>query len=365
MPASSVPDDGVPWVAITFDAPASVRSGTQYAIVAHTVDRWPGGYVWFGGEGDTYAGGGSWSNVTTSPSVTAQRSGPWSGPGDDLAFKTFVTATDTSAPTTAIALDPAAADGERGWYVSNPRATVAAADQAGGSGVAETRCVLDPAIAPSSFDELPTGCDYTGSGAAIAGDGEHVLYAAAKDQAGNAATPVKHEFKLDTTAPSVTYTGNQDSYDIDATVEIACHASDATSGIDAAATACESIHTPAHQLAIGTNQLTATATDMAGNHAAASTSFQVRVTAGGLCTLTTRFVRDSARYRALTPTQRVAVDRLAAELCGRLTAITPQLTPTQKTALIRGYRDGVSALAILGWLTTDQATTLRRLADQL
>ena len=144
VPASGVPDDGVPWVAITFDAPASVRSGTQYAIVAHTVDRWPGGYVWFGGEGDTYGGGGSWSNVTASPSVTAQRSGPWSGPGDDLAFKTFVTATDTSAPTTAIALDPAAADGERGWYVSNPRATVAAADQAGGSGVAETRCVLDP-----------------------------------------------------------------------------------------------------------------------------------------------------------------------------------------------------------------------------
>ena len=156
VPASSVPDQGFQWVAITFDAPASVRSGTQYAIVAHTVDGWPGGYAWFGSQGDTYAGGGAWSNLTTSPSFTAH----WAGGFDDQAFKTFVTAPDT--PTTAIALDPAAADGERGWYVSNPRATVVAADQAGGSGVAETRCVLDPAMAPSSFDELPAGCDYTG-----------------------------------------------------------------------------------------------------------------------------------------------------------------------------------------------------------
>jgi len=200
----------------------------------------------------------------------------------------------------------------------------------------------------------------------VTSDGEHVLYAASRDNAGN--TPggrVKRSFMIDTTAPSVGYTGNQAGYEVDATVEIACTATDGGSGIDSVATSCASIQLPAYQFAVGTNTLQASAVDLAGNTASASTSFDVRVSVEGLCRLTTRFVQGSARYAALTPTQRAAVDRLADGLCRGLAALAPGLTPIQKAAVIRAYQTGVTALVAPGWLTTDQATTLRGLADRL
>lgn len=272
---------------------------------------------------------------------------------------------DSTAPSTMIALDPAEPDGGAGWYVSSPRVTVSAADQAGGSGVGETRCVLDPASVPASFADMPAGCDYAGAGAAVAGDGEHVLYAASRDQAGNTEAPVKRVFKVDSTAPSVGYSGNQGSYEVDAMVEIACQAGDAGSGIDGAATSCASIQAPAYQFAVGANTLQAVAVDLAGNTASASASFDVRLSADGLCRLTTRFVQGSARYAALTVTQRAAVDRLADGLCRGLATLAPSLTPIQKTAVIRAYQAGVTALATSGWVTSDQAAALRGLAGQL
>ena len=95
---------------------------------------------------------------------------------------------DRTPPVTTIALDPAAPDGR---YSGPVNAAVSAADEAGGSGVAETRCVLDPASPPATFDELPsTPCPYLGAGAAVAGDGAHKLFAASRDNAGNIESPV-------------------------------------------------------------------------------------------------------------------------------------------------------------------------------
>ncbi len=107
-------------------------------------------------------------------------------------------------PTTTIARAPATPDGQNGWHVSDVTLTVAATDNTGGSGVAETRCVLDPAIAPATFDDIPAGCAYTGAGADVTANGVHTVYAASKDVVGNEETPVSASFKIDQTDPTVT-----------------------------------------------------------------------------------------------------------------------------------------------------------------
>jgi Bacterial Ig domain len=61
---------------------------------------------------------------------------------------------DTNAPSTQAALDPANPNGQNGWYTGALHLTLSADDGSSGSGVAETRCVLDPASPPASLDAL-------------------------------------------------------------------------------------------------------------------------------------------------------------------------------------------------------------------
>jgi hypothetical protein len=110
---------------------------------------------------------------------------------------------DTTAPTTTVALNPATPDGQNGWYTSAVYLTVSASDGSG-SGVAEIRCELDPARSPTSFDALPDSpCPYLCSGADVRCHGQHTLYAASMDGAGNGETPQSTSFKIDTTKPTV------------------------------------------------------------------------------------------------------------------------------------------------------------------
>lgn len=75
-----------------------------------------------------------------------------------------------------------------------PEVTISATDPAGGVGVAETRCVLDPATPPASFADLPTTtCPYAAAALPVP-SGEHTLYAASIDLVGNAETPVAQTF---------------------------------------------------------------------------------------------------------------------------------------------------------------------------
>ena len=114
---------------------------------------------------------------------------------------------DTQAPQTDIALDPPTPNGENDWYTKTVNATISASDDSG-SGVAETRCVLDPASPPDSFDDLPSSpCPYLGSGASVSSEGQHTLYAASKDEAGNKETLQSTSFKIDTSAPTISDLG--------------------------------------------------------------------------------------------------------------------------------------------------------------
>jgi sialidase-1 len=141
------------------------------------------------------------------PPATDQRgvSRPQGAACDIGAFE-FVPPPDTEAPSTTIALDPTEPNGQNGWYTSAVGLKLSASDgTGGGSGVAETRCVLDPQSVPTSFDGLPSdpSCPYLVSGASVSADGLHTLYAASIDEEGNKEPIVSKGFKIDKTPPSV------------------------------------------------------------------------------------------------------------------------------------------------------------------
>jgi hypothetical protein len=142
---------------------------------------------------------------------------------------------DTTPPTTTIALNPSTPNGNNGWYTADVHVTVSSVD----ADVAETRCVLDPASAPASFEDIPVGCSYTGAGTDVTTDGLHTIYAASKDTTGNKETPVNKSFKLDKTVPTLSLAFTPDSPDGNngwwktlGGVPFAWTCSDATSGID-------------------------------------------------------------------------------------------------------------------------------------
>ena len=106
---------------------------------------------------------------------------------------------DGIPPVTTITLDPANPDACC-WYVFPVKVTVSATDV--GTGVAETRCVLDPATPPATFDDLPPGmCPYLMPSWVVT-DGIHTICAASRDNAGNKETPVCKTFKIDRTPPT-------------------------------------------------------------------------------------------------------------------------------------------------------------------
>jgi len=148
---------------------------------------------WFVGNGvaaygDTIVVGAPGATVSTNPNQGAS----------------YVFVNDSTPPMTTIGLAPSSPNGSGGWYTSPVHATVSAVDNTGGSGLAETRCVLDPATPPASFDDLPAGCAYTGAGMDVTTDGTHTLYAASKDNVGNKESIESVSFKIDQTPPTVT-----------------------------------------------------------------------------------------------------------------------------------------------------------------
>ncbi len=191
------------------------------------------------------------------------------------------------------------------------------------------------------------------------------------DKAGNSTRlPEYRKVKIDKTPPVVTFSGNAGTYTVEQTISISCAASDPTradglEGSGLASKSCTSSNGPAYGFGLGSHRVLATAIDNAGNSTTATTTFTVTVAAGSLGTLTTQFVQGSAKYQALPSSLRVAVDTLAANLSRQLNSLVPSLTPTQKAVFITVYKNSVSALASLGWLTPAQAATLKTLAGAL
>ena len=179
---------------------------------------------------------------------------------------------DETAPVTSIALGPSAPDGSNGWYRSDVVVGAQGFDP-GGSGVAATRCTVDPASVPSSFTDLPGSCSWPTT---VSSDGQHAAYAASQDVAGNKETlgGGPRTFKIDQTAPtdSPLLSGTQGSNGWWTTdVSLAWFWSDATSGVDS--NNCTSGGTTSGEGTALT--LSGSCKDLAGNLASDSKSFKV------------------------------------------------------------------------------------------
>jgi hypothetical protein len=108
------------------------------------------------------------------------------------------------------------------------------------------------------------------------------------DEAGNSASATFDGIDIDKTAPTISFSGNTGSYDVDQTVAITCSATDTLSGV--ADTSCpDVVNMPAWQLGLGSHGYDANATDNAGNSGTASTAFVVTVDYDSLCALTSSF----------------------------------------------------------------------------
>ena len=94
--------------------------------------------------------------------------------------------------------------------------------------------------------------------------------------------------KRDATPPTVTYSDNAGIYDVLDEVAITCSAIDVTAGIGD--DTCSDIVGPAWIFGLGSSSFSATAIDDAGNEGMGSTSFEVRASFGGLCSLVRDFV---------------------------------------------------------------------------
>ena len=99
---------------------------------------------------------------------------------------------DTTPPTTTITLGPPEPNAAMDYYPDEAGVLVTASDES----AVETRCVIDPQVAPATFDDLPTRCDFT-SPLTVIQQGRHTVYAASRDSAGNVEHPVaKRAFRV-------------------------------------------------------------------------------------------------------------------------------------------------------------------------
>ncbi|HWI66730.1 MAG TPA: hypothetical protein VNT75_33375, partial [Symbiobacteriaceae bacterium] len=171
----------------------------------------------------------------------------------------------------------------------------------------------------------------------------------AVDEAGNRAGATA-QVSIDKTAPAIAFAGNTGLYEVDATIAIACAATDGLSGL--ATADCPGFSGPAWAYTPGDITLTARATDLAGNTGQATATFTILVTFDGLCRLTEQFGDSGGVNGALCSKLRTAKE----------SAMSGDIT-TQNAALDRYVRD-VQVHSGKNF-TPFEADTLIRLASNL
>lgn len=169
----------------------------------------------------------------------------------------------------------------------------------------ETMSTIDDPSAVTCTDG-PAALAVSGAGnswsAVVSGDGVHAVSCNATSVMTGAAYTATDTVQIDSTPPTITFSGNAGSYSVDQTVDITCTASDSTSGVDRALSTCPSATGPAYAFDNGSGTpyiLRAVAYDNAGNRAASQTSFTVSVTAASLQDLVDRFSTGRGVARSL------------------------------------------------------------------
>jgi len=242
-----------------------------------------------------------------------------------------VTADDGTPPTISASLAPPA--NALGWNNTDVQVSFACDDH-GGSGVA----TVTPPVTVST----------EGAGQSVAGT--------CTDVAGNSASTVVSGINIDRTAPTVAFTGNAATYDIDQAVAIACAANDERSGI--ASSNCPGAAGPATSFGPGTVMLSGSATDNADNTGSASTTFTVTPSAGGVCRLTRQYVTSGPRYGGADKLHRAAADATVAVACRMLDVLSRPAPALHRRIALAAYTGIVGGLARGGWLTGPQSSAL-------
>jgi hypothetical protein len=199
-----------------------------------------------GGGGHGGGGGGSYvSDDATDKVLTAG-----AGTGNGRVAFTFVLP-DTTAPTTTAT--PSGSVGSNGWFRSNVNVSLAATDNAGGSGVASTHYTVDGG-----------GGTYVGP-VAVNGDGMHTVAYWSVDNVGNIEDAHTLPLQIDTAAPAVDC-GVADGAWHANNIGIPCTASDATSGLANPANASFTLFTtvPSNTETANASTFTRAVTDRAG-----------------------------------------------------------------------------------------------------
>jgi hypothetical protein len=330
--------------------PPWVIAGEKYALVL-TTDN-PGASPWYDWltVGDAYPGGSIWTFSN----------GSWGAfeAGDDLVFRTHVDTTpDTTKPLTNFAVTGTA--GNSGWLRGTPTLAATATDP--DSGVAETRCWINPSAPPAYTTAGSQPC----SGQVP--DGAYTIYAASKDRWGNMETPNGRPFKIDTVAPGVIVSSVPAWSATPPTVTLA--ASDATSGMaglvysvgsnpPAPATVYDSAHPPT--LPDGAH-LRWQATDTAGN-VSTGTSDTAHIDA--VAPVTTASTVSPDWTRTPQPVSLTSTDALSGVAAIRYTlgSGTPNLAydPANKPVLANGQKLRYAATDVAGNVETVKETAVAK-----
>ncbi|MDW5594118.1 HYR domain-containing protein [Conexibacter stalactiti] len=182
---------------------------------------------------------------------------------------------DVLGPRTTVTTVPGAPGGRDGWHVDPVSFSVVADDGSTGAGVAEMRCALDPATAPTSFADLPAG-PCPGNALATA-TGAHRVYAAAADSFGNVGEVEAIDFLLDAVPPRVSLPA---AITVDAPTHSGTNVQYSFGSSDDYATVVPVICAPAPGafFPVGTSTVRCNAIDQAGN--VTEGTFDVTVRAG-------------------------------------------------------------------------------------
>ncbi|SMD21507.1 ThuA domain-containing protein [Kibdelosporangium aridum] len=209
----------------------------------------------------------------------------------DLDSMTFVGngVVDRQAPQTV--LTASAPDGKDGWYITTPTVTLAANDE---SGVASTEYSVDGGAWTPYTQPFPVS------------DGTHAIRYRSTDISGNVETERVAEFKVDTAAPVLSFTGIDPGgkYGSSQQLTVAWTATDSGSGLVYSEAKLDGVPLSSgplslHKLALGAHSVEVTAIDRAGRTSLYRFAFTVTTSANDLRSLVRRFAPD--RERDLIP----------------------------------------------------------------
>ncbi|NWJ47914.1 MAG: hypothetical protein HXX08_18835 [Chloroflexi bacterium] len=248
---------------------------------------------------------------------------------------------DSTPPVTIASATPNA--NVEGWNNTDVTVTLNASDDAGGSGVASVSYSTD-------------GINFTtllGSTASVTINLEGIttLSYYGTDKSGNQEAFKTLIVKIDKTAPTISYSGNANTYTVDQIVNITCSTSDDLSGL--ASSACANINGAAYTFALGTNNFSTSANDKAGNVGNGAINFTLNVDYHSLCTLSKSFSTKWAIDTGLCGT--LALSQTAEEH-GK-TKVRNELLNVYKTIVQAGEKSRA--------LTAQQAAKLTQFANWL